>query len=107
VLPLRRPLLAGAGTSLAVRVPAHLLLRLLLARVGPLTATSANRAGEPPAATPDAVRATFGSGLDLLLDGGNTVGSVSSTLLDCTGAEAVVLRAGAWSIPPGWPVKTA
>lgn len=107
VLPLRPPLPAGGGTSLAVRVPDHVLLRLLLSRVGPLTATSANRTGEPPPSSPDTVRTIFPSGLDLLLDGGDTPGGAPSTVLDCTGDEAAVLRAGAWSVPHGWPMKRA
>lgn len=42
----------GDADSLMVRVPDHPDLRRLLAAVGPLTATSANRAGESPIVDP-------------------------------------------------------
>ena len=73
VLPVRRPLAAVGGT-VAVRVPEHALLRSLLARVGPLTATSANRSGAPPATTAGEVAAALADEVDLLLDGGPTPG---------------------------------
>jgi L-threonylcarbamoyladenylate synthase len=102
VLPLAAPLAAAAG-SLAVRVPAHPLLRSLLARVGPLTATSANRSGAPPCATADTVAAALGGEVDLLLDGGATPGGAPSTLVDWTGERPAAQRVGAWPLPPDWP----
>ncbi len=105
VLPVREPVAAGART-LAVRIPDHPLLRALLARVGPLTATSANRSGSPPAATADAVGAGLGDGVDLLLDGGPTPGGMPSTLLEARGDGLKLLRRGGWEPPPGWDVKT-
>jgi L-threonylcarbamoyladenylate synthase len=101
VLPTRAPLAAAAGT-LALRIPAQALLRTLLARVGPLTATSANRSGAPPCDTADAVAATLGTELDVLLDGGTTPGGATSTLVDWTGDRPVVLRQGTWILPPSW-----
>jgi len=104
VLPDRR---AGAGrdATLAVRVPAHDLLRRLLALVGPLTATSANPSGGAPANDPSEVERVFGSLLDLLLDGGRTPGGLPSTLVDCTAHPPVLLRRGGWELPDGWSVK--
>jgi L-threonylcarbamoyladenylate synthase len=102
VLPLRRPLAAAAG-SLAIRIPDHALLRSLLARVGPLTATSANRSGAPPCGTAAAVAEALGGEVDVLLDGGATLGGSPSTLLDWTADQPVLLRPGAWSLPPSWP----
>jgi L-threonylcarbamoyladenylate synthase len=102
VLPLRRALAAAGGKTIAVRVPAHALLRALLARVGPLTATSANRSGAPPAATAGEVATTLGADLDLVLDGGPTPGGAPSTLVDWAGDRLRVLRAGAFPLPPSW-----
>jgi L-threonylcarbamoyladenylate synthase len=102
VLPLRRPLAAAAG-SLAVRIPDHALLRSLLARVGPLTATSANRSGAPPSVTAGAVAAALGDEIALLLDGGETPGGAPSTVLDWTTERPVLLRPGAWQAPLDWP----
>ncbi len=105
VLPARRPLPAG-GATLAVRVPAHVLLRRLLLRVGPLTATSANRAGEPPAESAADVVSALGDSVGLILDGGRCPGGAPSTLVDCCVQPPRVLRAGAWTPDPAWGLKT-
>ncbi|MBP1620360.1 MAG: putative dsRNA-binding protein, predicted ribosome maturation factor [Acidobacteria bacterium] len=106
VLRARRSL-AAAGETLAVRVPDHALLRALLERTGPLTSTSANRSGGPPAASADEVAAAFGERVALLLDGGDTPGGLPSTLIDATGNDLRVVRAGAWPTPPDGIVKPA
>jgi L-threonylcarbamoyladenylate synthase len=101
VLPLRAPIAASAGRrTLGVRVPAHAPLRQLLARVGPLTGTSLNRSGEPPASDPDDVERAFGQQIDVLVDGGRTAGLLASTLLDATVDPPRVLRDGAYPWPP-------
>ncbi len=100
VLPARRA--EGRGTTLAVRVPDHDLLRALLAEVGPRTATSANRSGEAPLANAGAVAEALGGGLELLLDGGDTPGGRPSTLVDLTSDVPRVLRHGAWEPPREW-----
>ncbi len=107
VLPSARASAAAGAATLAVRVPAHRLLRELLAELGPLTATSANASGAPPCTRPDDVARTLGHGLALLLDGGETPGGAASTLLDLTADPPVVLRAGAWRPPESWGVKAA
>ncbi|MFH1177643.1 MAG: L-threonylcarbamoyladenylate synthase [Acidobacteriota bacterium] len=105
VLPARGAL-SGGATSLAVRVPDHGLLRSLLARVGPLTATSANRAGERPLARAAEVAALLGPELALLLDGGKSAGDAPSTLVDLTVQPPKLLRQGGFLLPVGWAVRT-
>jgi L-threonylcarbamoyladenylate synthase len=86
---------AGLGT-VAVRVPAHPVAIALARAAGrPITSTSANRAGGPPASTPDEVARTFGSDLDVLLDAGASPGGPPSTIVDVTGDEPRLVRAGA------------
>jgi|APFre7841882654_1041346.scaffolds.fasta_scaffold226168_1 L-threonylcarbamoyladenylate synthase len=94
----------GRFGSLAVRVPGHALLRRLLAEVGPLTATSANRSGGKALASGDAVAAAFGGGVAVLLDGGVTQGGLPSTIIDGTVAPARLVRRGAFEIPGEWGV---
>ncbi len=103
--PLTVVLPAHRGGTLAVRVPAHSLLRELLERLGPLTATSANHVGGPPAVTPVEVENTFGDGLALVLDGGATPGGLPSTVVDLTASPPRLLRLGAWPVHPAWGVK--
>lgn len=100
VFALTTPLPCTSGErSLAVRVPAHPELRRLLARTGPLTGTSANRSGEPPARTAAAVGAALGNAIDVLVDGGETPGGLPSTIVDVRVDPPAVLRAGAFPWP--------
>jgi L-threonylcarbamoyladenylate synthase len=96
VVPLRRELRESfGGESVAVRVSGLALAREL-ARVSGccLTATSANLSGGEPARSATEVMETFGAGLDLILDGGETSGLCPSTIVDLTGGEARLLREG-------------
>jgi len=103
VAPIRADLPAAAGTgSLAVRIPAHAGLRHLLAELGTaLTATSANRAGEPPVLTPEGARQLLvecGVGDAAVVDGGELPGGPPSTLVRFTGAGNLeVLRRGSFA----------
>lgn len=85
-------LTAGSGT-VGVRQPADPVLRDLLRQVGPLTGTSANRSGEPPARTVAEVLASLGPELDLILDGGPTAAGLPSTIVQTTGSVRL-LREG-------------
>jgi L-threonylcarbamoyladenylate synthase len=98
-----RPGLPAALVSdgcVAVRQSPHPLARALVAGLGgPVTTTSANRAGEPPATTAAAVTAALGSGCHLL-DGGATTGGAPSTLVRVRGDAVEILRRGAVEISP-------
>jgi L-threonylcarbamoyladenylate synthase len=60
---------------------------------GPVTATSANPSGMPPATTPDAVEEAF-EGRCRVLHGGTTPGGAPSTLVRVRGNRLEVLRQG-------------
>jgi L-threonylcarbamoyladenylate synthase len=68
---------------------------LCAAAGGLLTATSANVSGEPATSDPDVVVRQLGSRLDLVVDAGMTPGGPASTIVDVTGAEPRLIRAGA------------
>lgn len=89
----RRLAVPRSGDTVGVRVPAHALLRDLLARTGPLATTSANRHGEPPCRTASEAAARLGGEVDAVLDGGPSAG-VASTIIDCTLTPPRVLRPG-------------
>jgi L-threonylcarbamoyladenylate synthase len=93
--PLSRAVAAPDGT-IAIRVPALPLARALAAAFGAcLTATSANRSGEPPAASPEAVAATLGDRIDLLVDGGAAPGGPPSTIVAMRDGVPTLVRSGA------------
>ena len=87
--------LTAANTTLGVRVPDHRVPRLLARALGPLPTTSANLSGAPDALDAAAVAADLGDSVDLILDGGPVPGQLSSTVVDCAGPLARILRVGA------------
>lgn len=83
--------LTGGRLKVAVRQPAHPVARRLCAQAAtPLTSTSANRSGLPPARDPAAIRLP---GVAVCLDGGVLPPSLASTIYDPD--EDVVVRDGA------------
>jgi L-threonylcarbamoyladenylate synthase len=101
VLPARDGIpaaLIGADGGVGVRVSSHPIARALAAGLGrPLTATSANLAGEPPAVEPDAARRVLGDKVKVLVEGGRLAGGAPSTVLAVDQAGMRLLRAGAVS----------
>jgi L-threonylcarbamoyladenylate synthase len=62
----------------------------------PMTSTSANAPGAPPASTAGAALAAAPAEAELwVVDAGRLPPSEPSTVIDCTGVEPVVVRAGA------------
>jgi L-threonylcarbamoyladenylate synthase len=96
-----RPGLPAALVSdgcIAVRQSSHPAAQALVVGLGgPLTTTSANLAGDPPATTPEAVDEIF-AGRCRVLYAGATTGGPPSTLVRVRGAEIEVLRRGAIQI---------
>jgi L-threonylcarbamoyladenylate synthase len=81
--------------KVAVRVPGPSpALDLLTQFGGPLTATSANKSGQPPLADAAALRAAFGDALFGVVPG-SSPGAPPSTIVDVTGDQPRVLRQGA------------
>ncbi len=92
---LSRYLTAGSDT-VAVRIPGDsFALRLARAARFPITATSANISGAPPAADVATIIKYFDASLDLIIDGGTTTGGLPSTIVDVTGERPRILREGA------------
>ena len=85
-----------AGTNtIGLRWPvADCATKLLKHFKRPITATSANRSGQPSAITAEEVRAQFDESLDALIDGGTLPSRGGSTLLDLTVEPPVLLREG-------------
>lgn len=85
---------SGAPATVGVRMPNHPMALALLQRCGPLAVTSANRSGAPNTCTASEVLAQLSGRISLVLDGGRTPGGSPSTVVDCTAAQARILRAG-------------
>jgi len=85
--------------KVAVRVPGESFALDLAREAGvPLTATSANTTGYPPAETAEDVMKYFATRIELLVDEGRpTPGRLPSTIVDATGGALKILREGAIS----------
>jgi L-threonylcarbamoyladenylate synthase len=94
--------LRGPEGGIAVRWTPHRgLARLVQAYGEPITSTSANRPGVPPATNAQEIIDQWGEavmrGTLHLLDGGQLSESPPSTVVDCTGRRPRVIRPGAIS----------
>ena len=88
-------LTARTGT-IGIRLPDGANVReLLRACGGALTATSANVSGQPPARTAKEVKASFPTGIELIIDGGEATATEPSTVLDLSRSEPRLIREGA------------
>ncbi|MFP3869510.1 MAG: L-threonylcarbamoyladenylate synthase [Syntrophobacteria bacterium] len=86
---------AGTG-KVGVRISSHPVAQALVRAVGtPITATSANRADAPSCRSAAEVLGQLGPELDAILDGGLTLGSKASTIVDVTARPPEILRFGA------------
>ncbi len=89
------PAVHGGRDTVAIRIPDHPIARALSLAYGrPITATSANRSGEPPARRA-ADLSLPGSPELLILDGGDTTGGAPSTIVDARGLSPILVREGA------------
>lgn len=84
----------SSHATIGVRMPDHPVALALLRVTGPLAVTSANRSGEASSVTAQEVVVQLGGHIELILDGGQTPGRISSTVVDCRGHMPVILRQG-------------
>lgn len=84
--------------TIGIRIPKSDFCLALARNLGPYTTTSANISGLPSLMTVEEILTQLGAkaaGIDLVIDGGPTCSSVSSTVVDARTAEPVILREGA------------
>lgn len=86
--------LGDSRGTVAVRMPASDLARDLISRTGPLGVSSANRTGHDAATTAMDARLQLGAAVSVYLDGGSSGATVASTIIDVTGDQPRLLRAG-------------
>ncbi|WP_375481114.1 L-threonylcarbamoyladenylate synthase [uncultured Jatrophihabitans sp.] len=80
--------------TVAVRMPLHPVAIELLEKTGPMAVSSANKSGQPPAQTAAEARAQLGEDVAVYLEDGPVAVGVASTIVDVTGPQPRVLRAG-------------
>lgn len=93
----------GGQESVGLRVPSDPLAQAVLAafaqaragRPAGIAAPSANKFGRVSPTTAQHVRDEFGAAVDLVLDGGQSLVGIESTIVDCTVDPVRILRPGA------------
>ena len=91
--------ITAGGSTVAVRMPDHRVVRELIRRLGsPLPTTSANVHARPSPRTAAEAAAELGDAVDLILDDGPAPGGVDSTIVDPLAIPPRILRVGAISV---------
>ena len=87
----------SAGSNrIGIRQPGNTMTRNLISALGqPITAPSANLAGESPPITAKQVQQSFGNRVDLIIDGGTCQGGKPSTVVDAVETPVRLVRHGA------------
>jgi len=87
-------LTAGTG-KVALRIPGESFGLELAKKAGfPITATSANPSGSPPADSAEMILKYFATEIDILVDGGRTRGYEPSTIVEVVGGQIKLIRKG-------------
>lgn len=86
----------GGLDTVAVRLPAHEVAREIIAALGrPVAAPSANRFGHVSPTSARHVAEDLGDDVEVIVDGGDCMVGVESTIVDCTRSTPRILRPGA------------
>jgi L-threonylcarbamoyladenylate synthase len=96
--PLAKDFVTGGQDTVGLRVPSHPVARQLLKEfAGAIAAPSANRFGKVSPTTAAHVREDLDKDVELVLEGGPSEVGIESTIVDLSGAAAVLLRPGSIS----------
>lgn len=92
--------------TIGIRIPDNdFCLALARAYDRPFTTTSANKAGMPHALSVDGILEQLGAvaaRIDLVVDAGDVLPRLASTVVDLSGEEPVILREGATDVAEIW-----
>ncbi|PID55204.1 MAG: threonylcarbamoyl-AMP synthase [Micrococcales bacterium] len=86
--------LGETSGTVALRIPDHPAAQDLIRATGPLAVSSANLTGYPTGTTAAETRKQLGESVSIYLEAGELPVGTASTVVDATGEEPVVLRAG-------------
>ncbi len=92
--PLTLVLSTVQGKAIGVRMPEHKTALALLKKTGPMATTSVNISGQESAKAVENIPLSIVQAVDLILDSGKCPLSVESTVVDMTGRQVKILRAG-------------
>jgi len=94
-LPSLNGRITGKSGTVGIRISPHPIAQELVRRMGkPITATSANISGFPPARSATEIVKMFGESIDYILDGGETEAELCSTILAIRKGKLCIIRHG-------------
>jgi len=91
---------SASKETIGLRVPKNKIIREILnilknkGRVGGIVGTSANYAGEEPSTDGQEVSRKFLNPIDFIIDYGETISKIPTTIVDCTKTRIEILREG-------------
>ena len=98
--PLTLILESRIGGTVGVRVPDDKRILSLISELGsPIYSTSVNISGSRPLNLIEDIKAQFVDKVPLIIDGGDIVNALPSTILDITAKPHKILRSGALTVP--------
>jgi len=90
------PLITCGTAAIGMRVPDNMLCRTLVQQLGrPITSTSANLSGEKECRIIKQIPDALKTAVEVILDGGETRGTVPSTVISVASDTPEILREGA------------
>jgi L-threonylcarbamoyladenylate synthase len=90
--------LGDSRGTVGIRMPLHPVALELLAAIGPMAVSSANRTSMPPATSVQQAYDQLGESVSVYLDGGDVPIGKPSTIVDLTGDVPRLVREGAVSL---------
>ncbi len=92
--------LSGNKNTIGLRVPENKIIMNILKKLkekgyfGGIIGTSANYSGENPSTTGQEVAKKFLKPIDLIVDGGDSISKIPSTIVNCTEKKISIIRQG-------------
>lgn len=107
-------MLRGGSEGVGLRCPAHPIAQKILRNVGiPLVAPSANLSEHPSPTSAEAVAQQLQGKIAAIVDGGDALGGLESTIISLNAEGTSLIRAGALALsdinaalPKGWQIST-
>lgn len=92
-------IVTAKGTTVAIRMPSNVIARRVIEKTGrPLAAPSANLSGLPSPTNAEDVLKDFDGKIPFIIDGGECIIGIESTVIDVTREIPMILRPGLFTL---------
>ncbi len=98
ILKKKKEIFSTELPTIGVRIPSNKIAQEMLKISGPVSAPSANLSGKPSITKISDIKISFIGKVDCILEGGDCVGGIESTVIDLSVSHPKILRPGLLSI---------